>query len=78
MQIQADILGVPVIRSTIAETTALGAAYLSGLAVGTWSSREEIAAQWAESARYLPGENAEDLQARISDWQTAVKRSLLH
>jgi len=78
MQIQSDVLGVPVIRSAIAETTALGAAYLAGLAVGVWKDKDEIAAKWQETARYEPSEQQNDLQDRISEWQMAVKRTLLH
>lgn len=78
MQIQSDVLDVPVIRSAIAETTALGAAYLAGLAVGVWKDKDEIAAKWQETARYEPSEQQNDLQDRISEWQMAVKRTLLH
>ncbi len=78
MQIQADVLGVPVIRSAITETTALGAAYLAGLALGTWESKEAIASQWLETARYEPGPGKEGLQKRIPEWQTAVKQALVH
>ncbi|MDF1849310.1 MAG: glycerol kinase GlpK [Verrucomicrobiales bacterium] len=78
MQIQSDVLDVPVIRSAIAETTALGAAYLAGLAVGVWKDKDEIAAKWQETARYEPSEQKKDLQDRIPEWQLAVKRTLLH
>ena len=54
MQFQADILGVPVVRPVVAETTALGAAYAAGLAVGFWSSTQEIRDQWAEGGRWVP------------------------
>ncbi len=75
MQTQADLAGVSVVRSGIAETTALGAAYLAGLAAGVWGSKEEIAGQWAESKRYLPDEEKEDVGEKISKWKEAVKRS---
>lgn len=78
MQIQSDVLDVPVIRSAIAETTALGAAYLAGLAVGVWKDQEEIAENWKETARYEPGDGKKKLQERIAEWQLAVKRTLLH
>jgi glycerol kinase len=54
MQFQADVLGVPVVRPKVTETTALGAAYLAGLAVGFWDTQEEIAAQWACDRRFEP------------------------
>ena len=77
MQIQADVLGVPVIRSQIAETTALGAAYLAGLATGVWKDKEEIASKWKESARFDPGPGQEAMQACLTDWNKAVERTLL-
>ncbi len=77
MQIQADVLGVPVIRSQVAETTALGAAYLAGLAVKVWSSQEEIASNWKESARFSPGKNQSELQSRLVHWRKAIERTLL-
>jgi glycerol kinase len=76
MQIQADVLGVPVVRSRVPETTALGAAYLAGLAVGVWKSREEIAGQWAESGRFEPGPGKELMQEQIAAWKKAVRRTL--
>lgn len=72
MQFQADLLGVPVIRPRVTETTALGAACLAGLAVGFWSSREEIAAQWQAERRFepqMPAARREELMAR---WARAV------
>ena len=54
MQFQADLLGVPVVRPAVTETTALGAAYLAGLAVGFWGSEEEIARQWQAERRFEP------------------------
>jgi glycerol kinase len=72
MQFQADLLGVPVIRPHVTETTALGAAYLAGLATGFWSSREEIAAQWQAERRFephMPAARREELMAR---WARAV------
>ena len=75
MQFQADILGVPVVRCGIAETTALGAAYLAGLAVGFWKSPEEVGAHWHEGARFeprMPASQAESLRAR---WMAAVERA---
>ena len=76
MQIQADLLGVPVVRSEVIETTALGAAYLAGLATGVWSSKEEIAENWASKQRYEPDPNyAGQREALIKGWRKAVDRS---
>ncbi len=75
MQFQADLLGVPVVRPAVTETTALGAAYLAGLAVGFWSSPEEIAGQWRVQRRFepiMPRSDAVRLRAR---WREAVSRS---
>lgn len=75
MQIQADLLDVPVVRSNIAETTALGAAYLAGLATGVWSGKDEIAANWAESKRYSPSADAQSVRGLAAGWRKAVDRS---
>jgi glycerol kinase len=72
MQFQADILGVPVERPSVTETTALGAAYLAGLAVGYWSSQEEIAAQWKVAARYEPKMPADQRETLYAGWKKAV------
>jgi glycerol kinase len=72
MQFQADLLGVPVIRPKVLETTALGAAYLAGLAVGFWSSLDEIAAQWQAERRFEPGMPADQREARMARWARAV------
>jgi glycerol kinase len=76
MQFQADILGVEVVRPRIAETTALGAAYAAGLAVGLWGSTEEVAALWAEDARWSPQMAVEDRERLYGRWKQAVERSL--
>jgi len=76
MQFQADILGVPVVRPQVLETTALGAAYLAGLHTGVWSSREEIAAQWRKQRQFDPQMPRADAAALLSRWQEAVARSL--
>ncbi|GCE45554.1 glycerol kinase [Thermosporothrix hazakensis] len=76
MQFQADILGVPVQRPKVAETTALGAAYLAGLAVGFWSSKQEVAAQWAIDRTFEPQMSAERREELYSGWKRAVERSL--
>jgi glycerol kinase len=75
MQFQADILDVPVVRPVIAETTALGAAYAAGLAVGFWSSPEEIRTNWAADRTWHPALPATDRDARYSDWKKAVTRT---
>jgi glycerol kinase len=75
MQFQADILGVPVVRPAVTETTALGAAYLAGLATGFWSSTEEVAANWQVGRRFEPAMARAEAQARMHDWARAVERS---
>ena len=75
MQFQADLLGVPVVRPKVTETTALGAAYLAGLAVGFWESQEEIAAQWSCERRFEPAMSADRRQALLSQWARAIERS---
>ena len=75
MQFQADILGVPVVRPKVLETTALGAAYLAGLHTGVWSSREEIAAQWQMGRRFEPGMARPEAAALLARWREAVSRS---
>jgi glycerol kinase len=76
MQFQADVLDVPVVRPAVAETTALGAAYAAGLAVGFWSSTEEIRRNWAADRTWTPAMDATDRAARYSDWKKAVTRTL--
>ena len=75
MQFQADILGVPVERPQVAETTALGAAFLAGLAVGFWKSKEEIAAQYGVDRTFIPSMAAEVRQSRYAGWTKAVQRA---
>lgn len=75
MQFQADILGVPVVRPMVTETTALGAAYLAGLAVGYWQSQEEIAAQWQVEKRFEPQMSQDERVQRMHQWRRAVQRS---
>ncbi|SNS28574.1 glycerol kinase [Geodermatophilus saharensis] len=76
MQFQADVLGVDVVRPRIAETTALGAAYAAGLAVGFWADRDELTAQWAEDRRWTPQMPAEQRERYYRKWQKAVTRTL--
>lgn len=75
MQFQADILDVPVIRPVVTETTALGTAYLAGLAVSFWNSKEEIAAQWQMDKRFEPNMGADERAQRLHTWRRAVQRA---
>ncbi|MCY3715710.1 MAG: glycerol kinase GlpK [Chloroflexi bacterium] len=75
MQFQADILGVPVEKPAITETTALGAAYLAGLAVGFWASQAEIAGQWQSQRRFEPTMSADQRESLYAGWQRAVERA---
>jgi glycerol kinase len=75
MQFQADLLGVPVIRPAVSETTALGAAYLAGLAVGFWNSPEEIRKLRAADTRYEPKAGENKIAAGRARWKRAVERS---
>ncbi|MCE7948243.1 MAG: glycerol kinase [Chloroflexi bacterium CFX4] len=75
MQFQADILGVSVVRPAVTETTALGAAYLAGLAVKFWESSEQIAAQWSAEKTFTPRMSADERNAHYSGWQRAVERA---
>ena len=75
MQTQADILGVPVVRPKVTETTALGAAYLAGLAVGYWDSIEQIEKQWQAERRFEPLISADERQSKLARWKEAVERS---
>ena len=76
MQFQADILGVAVQRPKVAETTALGAAYLAGLAVGFWSGQQEVAEQWALDRSFEPQMSAAQRDELYASWKKAVQRSL--
>ncbi|MEU5512042.1 glycerol kinase GlpK [Streptomyces fungicidicus] len=76
MQIQADVLGVPVSRPVVAETTALGAAYAAGLAVGFWNDTDELRSHWQESKRWSPEWSEEQRQEGYQDWKRAVERTL--
>ena len=75
MHFQADLLGVNIVRPTITETTALGAAYLAGLAVGFWKTRQEIAALWATQRTFVPVMSANEAGTRIAAWRHAVERT---
>ena len=73
MQTQADIVNVPVIRPQCVETTAMGAAYLAGLAVGYWTGREEVMKNWASDCVFEPSIGENDREKRIRGWHKAVK-----
>jgi glycerol kinase len=74
LQFQADLAGLPVVRCATAETTALGAAFLAGLAVGVWKDTSEVTATWRESARFLPSISEEERRGRLAGWHGAVAR----
>jgi glycerol kinase len=76
MQFQADVLGVPVIRPSVTETTALGAAYAAGLAVGFWSDQDELRERWSEDKRWEPQLGEDEREAAYARWRRAVERSL--
>ncbi len=75
MQFQADLLGVPVVRPKVTETTALGAAYLAGLSAGFWGSTDEVAANWKVDRRFEPAMPRDEVAARMRRWSRAVERS---
>ncbi len=75
MQFQADLLGVPVVRPKVSETTALGAAYLAGLAVGYWKSPSDIRDQWKADRRFTPGMKAIDRRQLCEGWTKALGRT---
>jgi glycerol kinase len=76
MQLQADILDVPVSRPVVAETTALGAAYAAGLAVGFWRTTDELKANWQEGRRWEPSWPAQRRERGYAGWKKAVERTL--
>ena len=75
MQIQADVLGRPVVRSAVAETTALGVAYLAGLGVGVWPNLDEIANRWRSDRTFEPAMASDEREQRYAGWQRAVERA---
>ena len=76
MQFQTDILGIPLVRPEVTETTALGAAYLAGLATGFWNNKEEISRKWKADKKFLPGIDNETKEKLYSGWKKAVQRAL--
>jgi len=75
MQFQADVMGVPVVRPVVIETTALGAAYLAGLATGFWAGTDEIATLWRAERRFEPIMGRDERESRVEEWRRAVERS---
>jgi glycerol kinase len=75
MQFQADILGVPVIRPTVAETTSLGAAYAAGLAVGFWAQVEDLRANWGKDKQWEPNLAKAEVDKEYAFWKKAVTRT---
>lgn len=78
MQFQSNLLGIPVVRPKITETTALGAAYLAGLAVGFWKDIEEIKSQWQVERTFNPVPENEEIENAKKGWQDAIQRTLTH
>jgi glycerol kinase len=76
MQVQADLLGVPVVRPAVVETTALGAAYLAGLSCGVFSGTDELAALWRAERRFEPAIGADEAQERMARWERAVRQAV--
>lgn len=76
LQFQADILNVPVVRPVVAETTALGAAYAAGLAVGFWNGLDDLRANWQEDARWEPNMDAAERERLLRNWKKAVTKTL--
>jgi len=76
MQMQADVMQIDITRPLVAETTALGAAYAAGLAVGFWSSTDELKSQWQQSRRWQPHRNSELATTGYTNWQRAIERTL--
>ena len=78
MQFQSNLLGIPVVRPKITETTALGAAYLAGLAVGFWKDIDEIKSQWQVERTFNPVPENEEIENAKKGWQDAIQRTLTH
>jgi glycerol kinase len=75
MQFQADLLGLPVVRPQVTETTALGAAYLAGLAVGIYRNEAELAALWGEQQRFMPSMSRAQAAEKMAGWESAVRQA---
>ena len=76
MQFQADILGVPVVRPKVIETTALGAAYAAGIAVGFWQGEQDVIDNWSEDKRWEPSMDEESRERLLRLWKKAIERTL--
>jgi glycerol kinase len=76
MQFQADLLGIPVVRPTVVETTALGAAYLAGLATGVWQGLDDLAAHWRAERTFQPTMSRDQAGQRLADWERAVRQTV--
>lgn len=76
MQLQADVMGIDIVSPHIHETTALGAAYAAGLAVGFWSGTDELGRQWKQSRKWVPNTNAQEREEGFKQWKKAVEKSL--
>ena len=76
MQFQADMINVPVIKPEVKETTALGAAFAAGLAVGVWNDKSEIKALWAEEERFVPSMDKELRNRNLAGWKKAITKSM--
>ena len=75
MQIQADLLGIPVVRPDVIETTALGAAYLAGLSTGLYASTEELSRLWRAERIFLPTLGRDQAHERMAQWERAVRQA---
>jgi glycerol kinase len=75
MQMQADVLGIPIVRSQTSEATVLGACYLAGLGAGIWSDVEELERQWSESRRFDPQTDSEERSRKLAAWHHAIQRA---
>ena len=75
MQVQSDIINAPVIRPKCVETTAMGAAYLAGLAVGYWADKEDVVKNWQADKEFRPQITEEEREKKIKGWNKAVKYS---
>ncbi len=76
MQFQADLLGIPVVRPQITETTALGAAYLAGLQAGVWADTTELNELWHEERRFEPGISVDQARELMDQWDKAVRQTV--
>ena len=76
MQFQADLLGIPVVRPAVAETTALGSAYLAGLSSGVYRNREELSALWRAERRFEPAMESDRVAELMGRWEHAVRQTV--